>query len=215
MNNQELTKLQTLAKELCLGLLDHPIISNILENLKYNLPSDLCYHNLPHTMEVMEDAILFALHDNLTEREIELIAIAAAYHDAGFIFQREDNEVIASKMASDALIQSGNYTEDEIKLIGEMIEDTKILIVNHQFTRLASNELSKYLLDADLANLGSPDFFVKNKLIHQETGMEESKFRHFTLALLKNHRWLTPAGMALKEVQRLRNLEQLTAGNNS
>jgi len=209
MDITELKKLRTRASELNCELQKIPVIAEILSKLKEGLSPDLYYHNYEHTTEVMEEAIIFALHDNLPERDIELISIAAAYHDAGFLFRREENEQIAAKMAFDALKKSGAYVDDEIKLVCEMIADTKVLLVDHQFTRLVSNNLSKYLLDADLGNLGSEDFFMKNKLILRETGIEEKVFSRLSLSLLKNHRWLSPAGMALKEAQRLKNLEVL------
>jgi uncharacterized protein len=214
MKTSELMDLQTRTKNLCLELQERPIIAEIFSILQRDLAPELCYHNYTHSLEVFEEAIMLALHDNLADRDIELLAIAAAYHDAGFLYQKEDNEQIAAKMATNALYRTGGYTEHEISLVQEMIEDTKVMLVDHQFTRLVSNDLSKYLLDADLGNLGNPNFFVKNKLILKETGMDEKIFQRLSLSLLRNHRWLTPAGMALKEEQRLKNLERLIAPNN-
>ncbi|HMO16705.1 MAG TPA: hypothetical protein PKA63_02520 [Oligoflexia bacterium] len=209
MTDNEIKKLSARAKELVMEYSKIPVISSILDRLGSELPADLYYHNLLHTLEVMEDSIFFALYDNLEDDQIKLLAIAAAYHDSGYIYQRDNNETIAAELAKKELEKDGNFSKEEIQTIATMIEDTTVLIVDHQFTRLVSCDLSRYLLDADMANLGSSDFFEKNRLIQKETGMEEDKFYQLSLSLLKSHRWLSPAAEALQEEQRLKNLKIL------
>src|SRR5690606_38647195 len=134
------------------------IVQSILEKLEKDLPEDLYYHNYNHTISVFKEAILFAVYDGLSEREIELLAIASAYHDAGFLFQREDNESIAARLVAEEMKKTKQYENSEIKLVQEMIEDTKLFFEENSYKRNCSNKLSKYLLDADLSNLGRDDF---------------------------------------------------------
>lgn len=216
MKDLPLSKLIEEAKSYTERIKAKPLISSILERLKNELPDTLYYHNVQHTEEVLFHAILLALHDQLSEREIELLAIAASYHDAGFLKQKEDNESIAAQMADDALQQSNLssniiYTPEEITLIKEMIEDTRILNIQDSPTRNISNHLSRYLLDADLENLGSEKFFEKNLLIREESDLPDTDFKKMTLTLLKKHQWLSPAGEKLKEAQRVKNLESFSS----
>jgi len=212
MKDLPLSKLIEEAKSHTERIKSQPIISSILGRLKNELPETLYYHNIKHTEEVLYHVVLLALHDQLSEREIELLAIAAAYHDAGFLQKKEDNESIAANMVEEALLHANLnlniiYNPEEITLIKEMIEDTKILNIQDSPTRRISNHLSKYLLDADLENLGSEQFFEKNALIRKESDLHDADLETISLTLLKTHRWLTPAGQKLKEAQRVKNLE--------
>lgn len=185
----------------------HPLIAPVLRRLERELPDSLCYHNHAHTLSVLDDVILFALHDKRETRELELLSIGAAFHDAGFLKNRVDNEPIGALMAARVMEESGEYTPSEVQLVKEMIEDTKLFFVPSGAVRTVSSELSKYLLDADLSNLGREDFFEKNDCLLMETGLDPKLFHQHSLKLLKQHRWLTEAGTAFREAQRKRNLQ--------
>ena len=59
-----------------------PIVVQILTRLSKELSPDLCYHSVEHTEEVLKEVVRYGVIDGLTNREIELLGIAAAYHDA-------------------------------------------------------------------------------------------------------------------------------------
>jgi uncharacterized protein len=185
-----------------------PLISSVLHRFETQLPEGIYYHTGAHTREVIREVVLLGMYDNLQERSIELLALAAAYHDIGFLFQKRDNEGIAAEIAREEILASGVCSPDEVSLIQDMILDTRVMVVDRQFTRVVSSELSRYLLDADLGNLGCKDFFIKNALILKESDVSEEEFSKMTVSLLSNHRWLTPAGLVLREEQRVKNLAE-------
>ena len=46
----------------------------------------LPYHNVRHAKDVLCEALLFALTEGkLSDHELELLAVAAIYHDAGYV----------------------------------------------------------------------------------------------------------------------------------
>jgi predicted metal-dependent HD superfamily phosphohydrolase len=172
----------------------HLIVREALERLSTSLPDSLTYHTVEHTRDVLQEAITLAQEDGLSAREIELLAIASAWHDIGYIHALKQNEPLAARDLGAYLLNNPQYATDEIELMQQMILDTALVPAHNTLVQKPHTKLSRYLLDADLANFGRDDFFEKSALQLQETGMEQSAFRKTTLALLLAHTWLTPAG---------------------
>ena len=147
--------------------------------------------------------------DHLPSRQIELLGIAAAYHDAGYLVQKVDNESVAAEMAAKAMGEAGSFTAEEIMLVQSMIHDTRLTENGNAYIDRPKSELSRYLLDADLSNLGRGDFRQKTSLLSEEMGMGGRKQLENAYALLKNHIWLTPAGQTLRGDQKINNIQRL------
>lgn len=186
-----------------------PIIADALGKLEQGLPSGLWYHNLPHTLDVFHEALLFGSIDKLSARELELLGIAAAYHDTGFLDSKFNNEDSGAVRAVAAMKQFGGYSEEEIALVGGMIRDTKVISDATGARQIANSKLAGYLCDADLSNLGRTDFFDKLELVRQEVGIEKAGFLKSTLQLIGGHDWYSPAARSLREQQKRQNVRLL------
>jgi len=186
-----------------------PAIKEALSLLSSQLPANLLYHAYGHTEDVISEVISLALSDKLEPRQIELLAIAAAWHDVGFIWSHTNNEPLAAEAAKRYLVSIGGYTNSEIELIAQMISDTALVVDGSSFKQIPSHPLSRYLLDADLANFGRADFFEKSELQRQELNDNPEPFRRKTLALVKNHRWLTPAALTRWQGTKEANVREL------
>ena len=189
-------------------LLALPLVADIFAELKRDLPAALTYHSAAHTMDVLRETVRFAIRDGVAERERELLALAAAFHDAGFLVQSVDNELIGADRASTAMRLAGGYSEQEIEQVRSMILDTK-LDVTGEGVQHPSSPLAGYLLDADLGNLGRDDFWEKSELYRQELGAPAENFFGTAEALLERHSYHTPAARALRNEQKLLNLKAL------
>ncbi len=181
------------------ALRSHRIVREALDRLSRELPDSLFYHALPHTEDVLDEVVRFAMIDNLTAREVELLAIAAACHDVGFINSPEANESIGAAFARECMERQSGYSSEEILLVERMILDTALVVTADGPCQIPSTRLSRYLLDADLSNLGRDDFFEKGELQRRELGQDEDRFRGNALALLHAHRWHTDAGQSLRQ----------------
>ncbi len=190
-------------------LREHALIKSALARLRAELPKDLFYHSYEHTEDVLSEVVRFALIDGLSDREIELLGIAAAFHDIGFLTSRVCNEGIGAQEARTAMTGSGAYTEDEITLVSQMILDTALLQTPNGPQRACSTPLSSYLLDADLSTLGRDDFFSKGELLRQEFGQDQDSFRQSSLVLLNSHTWLTEAARSLRQAKKDENVAAL------
>ncbi|MCB0310763.1 MAG: HD domain-containing protein [Bdellovibrionales bacterium] len=209
MNHQNDSDLSKQAKELLNKYRSRPLIQEILRRLEADLPLTLTYHNLQHTLEVMYESLVLGLYDGLSERELELLQIAAAYHDAGFLVRVDDNEEIAAELAVSALRAEKSFLEEEIQIIRQMILDTQLVRDGPLYRQIPKIRLSRYLLDADLSNFGRNDFFEKTELIRRELGRDPILFQQITLQLIETHKWHTPAANALRQNQKLINIAEI------
>ena len=103
-----------------------PIIASISAVLKKNLGSEFSYHSADHSDDVTGMAIALGSCDGLSEHKLLLLGIAAAYHDAGFIEQRTDHEVIGADLSTSAMKADGRFSSDDTNLVYRMILDTKL-----------------------------------------------------------------------------------------
>ena len=69
-----------------------PLVTETVETLVCNLDPTLHYHSPAHTKDVLKQTLELAEADGLDDRDVLLLAIAAAFHDAGFLQQRPKNE---------------------------------------------------------------------------------------------------------------------------
>ena len=69
-----------------------PIIAKAFEMLDA-LPDYLRYHAKSHTEDVFHEAVLFGMVDGLGGKEIERLAVAAAWHDVGYLVRPKDSKV--------------------------------------------------------------------------------------------------------------------------
>ncbi len=212
-----LEELETKIQKALEALKEKPIIKEVLDRLSKELPKNLSYHNEKHTDEAMHDAVFFGVADGLSERELELLAVAAAYHDAGFIERPNKNEAVGAKMADEAMKKSGGYSEEEMKTVAEAIEDTEVKMTDKGLNQIEKgrNKISGYLLDADVGNFGRKDFPKKTELVAKEVGVNVNdpaaynKFLQGTWRFQENHQWKTEAAKRLREEQKQENIRNL------
>src|SRR4051794_9294770 len=95
---------------------EQPECTYILDKLRNDLPKHLKYHTLGHTLDVYSRAEAIAKQEGLTGRMLELLLVAAVYHDAGYLYQRVQHENRSCEIAREVLPNYGYTTED----IGEI-----------------------------------------------------------------------------------------------
>ena len=172
-----------------------PLVTETVDTLVSNLDPTLYYHSPAHTKDVLRQTLELAEADALDNRDVLLLAIAAAFHDAGFLKQRPKNEPIGAKMAVEAMAKSGRFSQGECDLVEQMILDTQLVMEGP--AQIANCRLSPWLLDADLANLGRDDFWDQTTLLARELNIDLQNMLPMTQALMQRHDWQSPAGQRL------------------
>jgi DNA-binding response OmpR family regulator/predicted metal-dependent HD superfamily phosphohydrolase len=178
-----------------------------LARLEKELPPELCYHSLWHTLEdVLPAAQRLAALAGLGQEETNLVETAAAYHDIGFTVQRQEHERVGTEIAGQMLPGFG-FTPAQIAAIQGMIMATQL----PQSPRTIMEEI---LADADLDVLGREDFEPRNRALREElaaSGIRLSDERWYSsqLQMLQNHHYWTAAARSLRGDGKQKNIEQV------
>lgn len=135
--------------------------NNYIFNLfKDKLSHDYTYHNYQHTLETVEACKRIARGYELSEKELEILLLAAWFHDAGYIFQYENHEE-KSKDIARAFLGEHKYPQDDLSRVLSCIDAT-----SREYP--PKDLLAQILCDADIVQIGEPTFFSKSELLKLE-----------------------------------------------
>lgn len=182
-------------------------INYALRRLAAELPPTLAYHNLWHTKrDVMPAAQRLARAAGVDRRERRLLAVAAAYHDIGFVCQYEDHERIGAELAAARLPQFG-FAATDIRRITGMILATRL-------PARPEDLLQAIMADADLDVLGRDDFLSRSDALWREVVIFSPPASRLAwlqeqMAFLRGRRYFTAAARTLRDEGRRRNVRRL------
>ena len=120
--------------------------------LQEELTPDHYYHNLPHTLAVVDSARLLSARHELSEQEREIVELAAWFHDTGFTTIYEGHEEASAEIAE-------NFLKDS-ELTPEAIAEIRRLILATKMGHEPTDQLEMILRDADLCNIGRADYLA-------------------------------------------------------
>ena len=185
------------------------LISDIKKYVSYlMIPlEEMYYHQYEHALSVMERWIYLATMEWCSEEEIEIIAIAALFHDTGFVIQYENNETFGAKIAQNYL-RTVLYPNEKIHIIQNIILATTP-------KNQPSNLLEKIIKDADMDNLGRDDFFDINKKIKKEVELmknikiKDPDWYHASLDVIEWNTFYTNTQIRERNENLIKNMNQL------
>jgi uncharacterized protein len=180
----------------------------ILKRLENELARTLYYHGFHHTLDVMDAAMKIADAENVPTEEKNLLRIAVAYHDAGFIYMYKDHEQKGCEMAKENLPAFG-FSNAQLEAICGMIMATKI-------PQNARTKLEQIICDADVDYLGREDVCEIARTLFKESRIysnipDEEKWDEEQIRFLKQHRYFTRYSLMYREPGKLKYLESLNA----
>ena len=132
----------------------------MMARMQRELSPRLHYHNADHVRDVLQSALRIGRSEGVDDAGLELIGVAAVFHDSGFILDVKDHEVTGCLFARDYLPGVG-FTENEIELVCGMIMATHV-------PQQPKNDWEMILCDADLDYLGRDDFFETGNKVFRE-----------------------------------------------
>lgn len=179
----------------------HDIRAEIFHRLEKELPAHLTYHTAGHTKKVVELTGLLSEEEGLSDHEIQLLLIAAVFHDTGFLVSPIDHEEISVKIFREYDLP----LEEEEKLkIDRYIRATRI------GAPLTSRE--EYIItDADLFYLGTDGYLPISDQLRKEW---ENLGNHYTdkqwfdlqVRFMENHKFRTRSAQLLFGPKKSENL---------
>ena len=116
----------------------------ILNRLANGLPSNLYYHGLEHTLDVLSAAELFSEMEGFTDIDKIYLYTAALFHDAGYLIRYTKNEDASAAIANLVLPRYG-YDKESILYINEVIRTTQM--PQKPFDRVSAISVSYTHLD--------------------------------------------------------------------
>lgn len=160
------------------------------KTLTEDLPDVFVYHNLDHTVEVVEACKDLSSKLSISKEDTFIVEAAAWFHDLGYIKSTCDHESFSGEYAREFL-ESENVNESTIKQVVDCIQATKM-------PQEPKTLLEEIICDADLSKLAKKSFFKRGLLLQQEwTSLEmkcPSKMDNWiehTLEFLQSHNFHT------------------------
>ncbi|HZV68152.1 MAG TPA: Pycsar system effector family protein [Saprospiraceae bacterium] len=181
-----------------MALVEQPDIITAAEDhvrhiFEQKIPSDIyTYHNWVHTTQVRDEVLVLARQAGVTNGELEMLNLAALFHDVGFSEAYSGHEDRSIKIATEFL-SSQNYPRERIDAIVRFIEVTKIDV-------LPKTKLESLMKDADTSSLGKSHFQIYTNSLRKElntlqnTVLSKKDWAKTNLRFLDEHEYYSDAG---------------------
>jgi len=179
----------------------------VLSLLQSRISSNHVYHDVDHTRNVAETTEIIGRASNLSDEELEIVIIAAWFHDLGYVEKVEGHEEISAKFAEEFLLKE-NYPIEKIEKVKKCILATKV-------PQNPQNILEQIICDADLSHLGKKSFKHRNDLFREEfefyfgRQLSEAEWLKKSIDFLNNHKFFTEFARREYDEQKSKNLEKL------
>ena len=178
----------------------------ILDKLEKELPAYLYYHNVKHTIDVVNQAELIGYGEGVDDESILLLKTAALFHDTGHIVAYDNHEFYSAQLAKEYLPKF-KYNQEQIDRICDLILVTKT-------PPEPTNLLEKIMCDADLDYLGRSDFIpvsntLYNELKEQDKINDINDWNKIQLNFISHHQYFTQTALNLREVNKQKQIERL------
>ncbi len=169
--------------------------------------TELPFHNLEHTKEVVANVMHIGKAMKVSKKDLFILETAAWFHDTGFSNCYKGHEDSSQKIATAFLSKEGMSKRD-IKTICSCIEATKM-------PQNPQSDLAKILCDADLFHIATSQFFYRKLLLRREweifcdINSSDLEWHKLNLAFLKNHSFHTTYGCEVLEQKKRENLKKV------
>ena len=181
-------------------------LESVLQRLKDGLHKHYYYHDVRHTLDVIEQSQAIGKLEGVTERELEILKIAALFHDTGFLKVRSGHE-----QASVDFFQSigglSALTHEDCDTITGCIRATHM-------PQTPLNHLEQILCDADLDYLGREDFGLIGENLFLEMSACGEMSDRFTwdnlqVKFLEAHKFHKTSNQARRDGKKAENLNEV------
>lgn len=132
----------------------------VFDLLKNELDQSFLYHNYTHTERVLRSTREIIENTDVSDKDAEILELAALLHDTGYTKTRDDHEEESVKIATKFLTEQG-ADEKVITAVNACIMATK-------FKDSPKTELDKIIRDADASHFGKKYFDEASEFLRKE-----------------------------------------------
>ena len=160
---------------------------DVTQLLTHELSEKCLFHTISHTLDVLKNAEIIGKYCKLHPDKLNVLRVAALFHDVGYVDSYNDHEVFSAKKAR-SFLQARQVDEQIISQIEKAILATKT-------PQNPQDKLSRILCDADLMNLTFDEYFEHLDLMRKEweqvgkTKIDRQKFYISTLEFFRSHEY--------------------------
>jgi HD superfamily phosphodiesterase len=175
--------------------------------LTENLPPEYSYHNLLHAREVFEAVTELGENSGLQEEELEIIQVAAWFHDAGFTKSYNDHEYKSIEIVNE-FFKNTRYPRGKIHNVNQIIMMTDMV-------NLPLSLSDKIIKDADILHIGKENFYSKCLSLKSELEsidhkiIDESEWLYSSLDFINGKIFFTDYANFKYEAGRQKNISSL------
>lgn len=184
------------------------ISEDYIKNLfKDRLSSAYTYHNLEHTIQVVDKIKILTKEENVGPEDTENLILAGWFHDLGYVDDADNHEEESRKIASDFLKQH-RFPEERIAKIGELI------LATDKFYK-PKNHLEEIIKDADMYHLASDDYFRICENLRQEIKevhhqkFSKLKWAELNISFFAKHQFYTKFAKENWQPEKEKNVEKI------
>lgn len=182
--------------------------SFVTDFFESNIPSKYVYHNLQHTKEVVAACREISKeYEELEAYDLELLELAAWFHDTGYDEGYLDHEERSCGYAR-AFLRERDFSQQDIQTIIGCIRATKL-------PQNPNNLLEEIICDADMSHLGNETYWDRcgrvrqELLLTREVMMSEQEWVDFELDFIVNHSYHTDVAQELFDKKKQKHIRQL------
>jgi adenylate cyclase len=178
----------------------------ILDRLERELPENLFYHNVKHTVDVVTEVELIGWGEGCSDEEILLLKTAGLFHDAGHTIGYDNHEFFGTRIARE-MLPKYNYSPEQIERICSIIMATKL-------PPRPSDLLESIICDSDLDYLGRSDFIPVSNTLYEELKAQNkmkslNDWNKLQVKFISGHQYFTKTARSLREVNKQLQIERI------
>ena len=169
--------------------------------------ANLVFHNLQHTLNVVERAHEIAAHYKMPDKELLELFIAAWFHDTGHLITNPSNHEEKSVALMSEYLTSKTEDETLVNKIAVLIRKTKLPPTPQSLQE-------QIICDADTYHFGLPEFKETNKAMKKELVLRNMNtmvmdWERNSLDLLEKHQFYTSYCIGLLQKGKEKNMRKL------
>ncbi|WP_372935827.1 Pycsar system effector family protein [Mariniphaga sediminis] len=161
-------------------------ITSLLER---ETPDGYAYHMLNHTQDVVKNAVFIGTQEKLPVEEMNILQVAAWFHDVGYLKRYKGHEKESAKIAA-KFLERHNVDENICSVVVESILATA-------FPQKPESRVAKVLCDADFMHLSRENYLEQAEKLRQEQknagirNIKKADFDMESVQLFEAHDWNT------------------------
>jgi len=141
--------------------------SYVFHLFKDKLSPNYIYHNFNHTLRVVNNAAHISKKEDISKEDREMVALAAWFHDVGYIEGPDKHEHRSAVIAENFLKENG-YDTGKAATVAALIRSTELGVD-------PKNHLEKIIKDADCSHFADSNYIQLSELLREEWKLTQQK----------------------------------------